>query len=226
MFLQVQSSSSIFKKTKKSEPAKDETTATKDDIDRALARFIFGCNIALRVVESIHLKEFISCLNSNYVPPSRTTLSKSLLDKVYTETMNDRIQCLKDTESVLLIDGWKNSSANTKNVVCCIYNEHKKLFFLESYDLTEVSETAMALEEIVNKAVTLAKEVYCTTIYAVISDNASAMIAMGRSVNLWHSTCNSHSGNLLAKSLVDNEFAKKVNSLLKEFKNPGLEKEI
>lgn len=38
--------------------------------------------------------------------------------------------------------------------------------------------------------------------------------------------CNSHSGNLLAKSLVDGEFANEVNALLKELKNSGLQRDI
>lgn len=49
---------------------------------------------------------------------------------------------------------------------------------------------------------------------------------MGNSVNLWHVTCASHNGNLLAKSLVNTKFAESVNRLLKKFKQPGPEKEI
>lgn len=63
-------------------------------------------------------------------------------------------------------------------------------------------------------------------VYAVVSDNASAMVLMGKSVELWHVTCASHSANLLAKSLIDREFAECVNRLLKKFKRPGPEKEL
>ncbi|KYM95571.1 hypothetical protein ALC62_13782 [Cyphomyrmex costatus] len=52
------------------------------------------------------------------------------------------------------------------------------------------------------------------------------MILMGNSVDLWHVTCASHSGNLLAKSLVNSKYAESVNRLLREFKQPGPEKEI
>lgn len=65
-----------------------------------------------------------------------------------------------------------------------------------------------------------------TNIFAIVSDNASPMISMSNRSNLWYSTCNNHSGNLLAKSLVDGEFANEVNALLKEFKNPGLQCDI
>jgi len=80
--------------------------------------------------------------------------------------------------------------------------------------------------KIVNEATKIAKSKFNICIYAIVSDNASAMVLMGNSVNLWHVTCASHSGNLLAKSLVNQEFAESVNRILREFKQPGPEKEI
>lgn len=60
----------------------------------------------------------------------------------------------------------------------------------------------------------------------MVSDNASNMVKMGNNVDIWHTTCNSHSGNLLAKGLVPKKFAQDVNKLLREFKSPGIENEI
>lgn len=196
-------------------------------IDEALAKFFFGCNIPFTVVESIHFKNFVSILNPTYKLPTRKTLSTSILDKLHTKMIANRKESLKSTESVLLIDGWKNASANTKNVVCVLHNASKKQqVFLESYDFSGLKETATALEKVVNEATELAMDLYGTTIYAIVSDNVSSMIAMGKSIDLWHTTCNSHSANLLAKSLVEKNFATKVNALLKEFKNPNLEVEL
>ncbi|XP_025152992.1 uncharacterized protein LOC112588205 [Harpegnathos saltator] len=200
-------------------------------IDEALAKFFFGCNISFSVIESVHFKNFISILNPTYKLPTRKTLSTSILDKFHTKMMAARKESLKNTESVLLIDGWKNSPANTKNIVCVLYNASKKQqVFLESYDFSGLQETAIALKKIVNEVTELwtmeAMDLYGTTIYAVVSDNVSSMIAMGKSIDLWHTTCNSHSANLLAKSVVQKSFAIKVNALLKEIKNPNLEVEL
>lgn len=192
-----------------------------------LSLVFFCCNIPFRVVESVYFKNLMTKLKPDYKPPSRKYLSNNLLNSIHDKIKKDQKSQLNNTESVLLIDGWKNSVANTKNVVCTIHNATDgKQYFLDSYDLTGESETAVALTEIVEKAVALAKQEFNTDVYAIVSDNASPMISMGNSSNLLYTTCNSHSGNLLAKSLVDSDFAKEVNELLREFKNPGLQKEL
>jgi hypothetical protein len=69
---------------------------------------------------------------------------------------------------------------------------------------------------------------YNTTVYAVVSDNAShsPMLKMGRLVKhiIWHSTCNSHTGNLLAKDVTDKILNENISLILKEYKHPDLEK--
>lgn len=76
---------------------------------------------------------------------------------------------------------------------------------------------------ICDDAIKLAEERYKTVVYAVVSDNAANMIAMGKKLPQYHSTCNSHTGNLLAKDLVDKNIANRVVSVLKEFKRNELE---
>lgn len=127
---------------------------------------------------------------------------------------------------VLLIDGWKNSSANTKNVVCTIQTQDGKSIFLHSWDFSELRETGDELVRVIDEAVAMAKDRFNINIYAVVSDNASSMMKMGRLVEVWHTTCHSHSGNLLLKSLVDVKFAESINKLLREFRTPLAEREL
>lgn len=91
-----------------------------DNIDLALARFFFGCNISFNIVESELFKKFVQLLNPNYKTPTRKRLSNQLLDKIHQEVQsyakND-----DETDGILMIDGWKNSAANTKLVVCKKY---------------------------------------------------------------------------------------------------------
>jgi len=177
------------------------------------------------ILSNLLFKKFVQLLNPNYKTPTRKRLSNQLLDKIHQEVQsyakND-----DETDGVLMIDGWKNSAANTKLVVCTIHVTLVKSIYLKTWDLTGISETAMILTEIVEEAMTIAKEKYNINIYAVVSDNASSMILMGKSVKIWHVTCGSHSGNLLAKSLIDSQFTECVTSLLREFKQPGPEKEL
>ena len=95
--------------------------------------------------------------------------------------------------------------------------------FVGAWDISGESETADKLSEIINESVSVAKTLYKTEVYAIVSDNASNMKKMGRSVSLWHSTCSSHTANLLAKDVVDKDINKQIVSVLKEFKNVDLE---
>lgn len=96
--------------------------------DKCLGRFFFGCNVPFSVVESDFFKHFSSALNPNYIPPTRKTLSSSLLDKTYNEVIK-RNSTKVNEKSVFLLDGWKNSSKNEKYVVGIIHNAHGERLF-------------------------------------------------------------------------------------------------
>lgn len=90
-------------------------------------------------------------------------------------------------------------------------------------------ETSDNLVEIVKKSCDLAKERFDADIYAVVSDNARNMVSMGAKLppTLMFTTCNSHTGNLLAKDFVGTKkyagILNKVMSVQKDFKRPKLE---
>lgn len=201
------------------------SASDSQELDKLLSQFFFGCNIPFRIVDSDHFKRFIKKLNPLYKPPTRKTLSNKILNDRYTE-FQQSIEKSESKDAVLLIDGWKNSSANSKNVVGMLRLRNGKHVYLDSSDFTTLRETGEALAEVVNYYAEIAREKYNINIFAVITDNASNMMCMGRMVNMWHATCNSHSGNLLCKSLTDCAFSAKVNKLLKEFKAPALERAI
>lgn len=115
-----------------------------------------------------------------------------------------------DENSVLLTDGWKNKTQNEKCAIRTIHNAKGERIFLNAWDLKEKSETAQTLKEVTEEAVTEAEKVYNIEMYALVSNNVSTMTCMGKIIDLWHVTCNNHSGNLLAKRLVDSEFNARV----------------
>ncbi|CAH0550875.1 unnamed protein product [Brassicogethes aeneus] len=198
-----------------------------EEANKALAKFFFGCNIPLSVVESDHFKNFIANIRPAYSSklPSRKVLSTTLLDKTYNKCIEKSSKSL-NVYSVLLIDGWKNSSSNTKTVVSMLHNAGGSQAFLNAWDLTGDSETGDKLSEIVNESIQMAKDLYNTRVYAVVSDNASAMLKMGRTVEIWHSNCNSHTAYLLAKDVLDADCTKNVIIVLKEFKQSDLERAL
>ncbi|XP_029165619.1 uncharacterized protein LOC114936546, partial [Nylanderia fulva] len=79
---------------------------------------------------------------------------------------------------------WKNTSNNTKTVVTMLHNAKGSTAFLNAWDMTEESETGDKLTEIVNESIQIAKDLYETTVYAVVSDNAANMLKMGRNVDI------------------------------------------
>lgn len=168
-------------------------------------------------MESTYFKAFIIQIRPSYILPSRKTLSTTLLDTTHNELIKSD---LHKTNSVLLIDGWKNENANTKNVAAMFYNSSGQHGFLDAWGLSGSSETKVKLAEIVSKSI--AKERYNTDIFSVVSDNVVNMIKMSKIVDIWHMTCNSHTGNL-AKELVSPTVANKVNIVLKAFTESDIE---
>lgn len=185
--------------------------------------FFFGCNIPFSVVESQHFQEFCVALRPAYHPPSRKLLSTHILDEVHDKFC---VHVEFEPNSVLLIDGWQNSSSNTKNVTCLLHSSTGEALFLENFDFSGEKETGDKLAEVVEKAKIKAQKEHATKIYAIVSDNASNMKCMGRSVNEWHLTCNSHTGQLLAKDIVPTQVANYVGEVLKAFSSPDAEHHI
>ncbi|XP_044766248.1 uncharacterized protein LOC123322369 [Coccinella septempunctata] len=159
--------------------------------------------------------------------PGRKKLSTTLLKKCYQECI-DGARRRVNSDAVILCDGWKNSSSNTKTVVTMLHSTDGKSGFIDARDLTTESETAEKLAEIIMESTTIVKEKYNVDVYAVVSDNASAMVEMGSLIRhrMWHSTCNCHTGNLLAKDILDKKLVDNVVLVLKEFKQSDFEKMI
>lgn len=228
------SSSSSGKHTTNKAPRRKSTAfidhVTKDDIDKisvALSEMLFACNIPFAVVNSSAFKKFISVIRPAYEKhiPDRRKVATVYLDRVY-EKYQDENKTKIRHESVLVIDGWKNSSKNSKNVVCMLHNPSDGSAFLNSWDFSEISENTQELVKVVDEAKVMALNMYNTRIYAVVSDNAANMVSMGRTVDEWHSTCSSHTGNLLAKDFIDSDIDSKVISLVKIFQRPEFEQKL
>lgn len=189
-------------KTPKIKNFLDTLTETEvENINSALARFFYGCNIPFSVIESDLFKDLLKILRpADNNPPTRKTLATTLLDKTHNECKEDSTKGISNN-SVLLIDGWKN-------VAIMIHNaENGKSVFLDAWDISKEKETGEKLLEIVNQLKTLAKQLYDTNIYAVCSDNAANMKKMGMISGLWHVSCNSRTANLLAKEVVNKSLA-------------------
>jgi hypothetical protein len=203
-------------------------SSTQATLEELMAKFFFGCNIPFSVCESQHFKAFVNALRPSFKIPSRRTLSGPLLDRVY-----NSMQAVTgiSASSVLLVDGWKNEANNTKNVATILHNVSgetgtAETVFLEAWDISGEAETGEKLLELLEEATDLAKTRHNTDIYCTVSDSAANMMKMGRLSEHWHVPCNSHQGNLLAKSLMPTNVASRVTQVLKAFKQTDRQKEL
>lgn len=200
----------------------------EDKINDALCEFVFGCNLPFSIVESLLFKNFIKSIRPVYVDkiPGRKKLSGTLLEKCYNCTASAHKSYEEDC--VILCDGWTNSSNNSRIVVTMLHSLNSENLFLEAWDLTCQSETGEELAKIIKQSKEIAKEKYNLNVYAVVSDNASTMVKMGSILKpaLWHSTCSSHTTNLLAKDVLDKELVENIITILKDFKQSEMEQRI
>ncbi|KAG8232631.1 hypothetical protein J437_LFUL012477 [Ladona fulva] len=127
------------------------------------------------------------------------------------------IEILKIWYSVLFIDGWKSEAANTVNVTAMIHDIASEVGFINAWDISGERETGDALTDIVSPVIFEARDMFNFELYALYSDNTPTMMKMGKIIDLWHITCNSHTASLLAKELISPEFASRVNTVLKAF---------
>ncbi|XP_014208960.1 uncharacterized protein LOC106639719 [Copidosoma floridanum] len=211
----------------------DDEELTVEDLNEKLTEFFCACNIPYRVVEDKYFLNFVEALRktkiTKYKPPCRQTLASTCVNELHEKIVNDRKKKLRGTDSVLLIDGWKNSTINRKIVVCSLRNENISHTFLKAYDASLEREDGEYLSEVMVDAIDYAKEFYETDVFAIKSDNDAKILRGGRLAEssagetLWHSTCASHSANLLLKSLVPSTFSDNMREVIHAFREPKLD---
>ena len=186
-------------------------------IDKSLAKFFFTCNISFLTSEKPYFINFVEVLIRyghripNYKPPCRTTLSTTLLREIHQEVNEEKKIIINETACALQCDGWKNSVTNKKLLVFCLTNFRTPLIYLTHMDISTETEDGENLAEHIGSAIDFAESMYGAKVISTITDNDSkilcgARIAMSQNGRSKITTsCTSHSGNLLGKSIVDDE---------------------
>ena len=201
-------------------------------LHKDLAKFFFSANIPFKTVENTYFLQFVRrlCkLQVYYKSPCRKTLATTVLKMLHMDVIENKRKLLRGTDSILLVDGWRNKSANKKYLVFTVRNINTPQTFLTFYDTSIETEDGENLAVNINEAIKIAKEVYDTNIYAIITDNDRKIVNGGRfartvdNQELLSSTCSSHSGNLLIKSFVNDEFLIKIRAIVNTFREPKFE---
>lgn len=180
-------------------------------------------------MDNEHFRNFIRILCSlkfNYVPPTRQTLSTTLLDKVAQKVRAEKKELLDKTDCVLMVDGWKNKPAHTKLLVFTLRSIGFDQIYSTARNISMDREFGEILAEYIDLAIDKAENEYGAKVYAIITDNDSKIVKGGRLADdghLWQTTCHAHSGNLLIKNFIPEELLSEVKSIVHRFTQPDLE---
>jgi Protein of unknown function (DUF 659) len=199
--------------------------ADKESIDFSLAEFFFGCNIPFAVVDSTHFESLLQKLRPSYKPPHSNTLKSTLLEMVYKKKVEQGYQKQK-RYGTLMLDGWKNSTNQQKNITMIVKPRYGCEIFLKSFDFTTQSETSENIKQVIFDACESSEVLYNISIEALVSDNAAAMVKAGKESNLIFYICCAHTGNLAVGDIVNYELTESVRSLLIDFRRTALQQWI
>lgn len=205
-------------------------------IDKILGLYFFGGSVSFRQVENpffVQLVEVLLECPYKYKLPNRHVLGSTILDKINEDVVENRDIRLRNTESVLLVDGWKNKVSNEHLLVFTARNENTSQTFVHAENMSseQEDETGESLTRIVNKVINICSEKYNTQVYAVKSDNDSKIKRGQRNAtadeldqDLWLTTCASHSGNRFFSHFEseDTNFYKDIREIIATFRDPLL----
>lgn len=194
----------------------------KDKLDLALGLLIIGNNLSFSLVDSEVFKQFVYMLDPSYKIPCRQTLSTNILDKTY-ENVYSVLKPKKHVKGTLMIDGWKNTSNNTKTVTAILKPEEGVELFLKSFDFSEQSENHTNLLEIVMQSRELALSNFNMKVTSIVTDNAAVMRKTGHESNLINYGCKAHVANLYVSDIYDKDVYIPLHSIMVVFKNTRLQ---
>lgn len=214
-----------------------------DILDEKIGHF-FGTGVSFRKVEDGFFIDLIrTCISIDpkkleYHLPTRQRLSAHIIPRIRQKVIAAKKKLFEGTNSVLIMDGWRNASSNRKHLTFSLRNFKVHNAYLTFFDYTQKTEDQITVGESVVEAVKLARETLGTRVFAVVTDNdnkAKAGVRTGSEMLrdaddsyelLFSSTCYSHSANLLVKAIVPKDFLDLLKDMVTAFNQPSLQSYI
>lgn len=196
-------------------------------IEMATAKFFIGCNIPFSAADSLYFQKFCRALNPNCKPVTSEQLSGPLLDNVYSKFHKDM---KVSPTSVLLIDGWSNGVANTRNVTVMIKTESNETIFLDNHEIANVKDISEEMTEITRLSMAEALEQFKTEVYAVVMGDMACPIRTDDVPEVWQFPCNLYVMKALINDYIPQDFMNTICKILKQlnymYKDEDLESKI
>lgn len=198
------------------------SSEAKQQLDIAISRFFFGCNIPFSVAEHELFKNMITALRPGYQPPSRKALANNLLDCVSGDLEKDMKKELQGKVVTLVEDGWSNVH-NDPVTATCVHVTGKS-FFMKATDNGSQKKTAQYCKNQCSATITEIQQKYGCTVRSIVTDNEKKMQKM-KSLLLEDDNqllvygCSSHWLNLLGQELTPAPIMKHIVEVQKYFRN-------
>lgn len=182
-------------------------SATKEELDAAIANFFIRSGIAFRIADSMAWRKMISLLNPNYAitMPTSRTISGQLLDKQYEESSNKVNKILAETEGLILTsDGWTNIR-NEHEVNFVVKAPNHPAIFYDAIDTSGIPQNAESISEAIFEVI---EEIGPMKFSAVVTDNPKVMQKCWEIIELrypWIAAygCSAHGMNLVIKDIIE-----------------------
>lgn len=194
----------------------------KNELDEAVAKFFYSCNIPFLVSENPSFVKMINLLRPGYKPPKRKQLAGELLDKIHNQLQMEMEKKISGKKVSLLQDGWSNIH-NEPVIANCIHTGTECMFY-DSVNAGSEKKTANFCADVAKKAITEIERKYDCQVTSLVTDNENKMELMRTliheempSVSTYG--CSAHYLNLLGQKITPDSVMKHVVSVQKYFRN-------
>jgi hypothetical protein len=196
---------------------------TKTKLDLQVARLIFGANLPLSTVDHPEFRKLIKMMKPTYIPPTRKTLSTTILDTVYDEVMSESSKCLDGKLVTVMQDGWTGPQSNPV-ISHSLSIECKKTHFMNAISATNEKKTTPYCLDLLEKAIVEAEKTFQCRVIGIVTDNTNSMVSMRSKIqeknpDLFAYGCNTHLMNLVGKACSKGEPMEDVKRIQHFFKD-------
>ncbi|XP_044003737.1 uncharacterized protein LOC122849185 [Aphidius gifuensis] len=186
------------------------TPEEKENCDSLLAKLIYGCNLSVDLVQSIHFINYTKALRPGYQPPTVKKLSNDLLLHLH-----DHVEATakySNADGILVVK--TNNQDDLKSFLFFIRTQNQKMLYLKkltcqtgSFDLTQIIIDAISLS--MNK--------FKVIIYAVIINDDLELIDTYKLPDIWWLGCNYSIIQEIETRFISDELIEQTKLLLSKF---------
>lgn len=190
-------------------------------IDRQIGLMVAKEFHPFSIVEGKEFRKLLNLLNPTYVPPTRKTVSHSLIPQLYNEALQAVRSKLEDAQAVCLTtDGWTSCTNVSFIAVTAHFLSNKNEMISVLLQCVEFQDKHTA-ENLSHQLKTVVKEWGIDKkIACVVTDNASNVVAAIRLCDWRHISCFAHTLNLVVQSSLEKmrTILVKVKTIVEFFK--------